>query len=104
MSLEIEAKMRVEDFEPVRAALSRAGASRVGEVVEANVFLDTPAHSLLSAQSGLRLRINHDVATRQESITLTFKGPPAAGELKMREEFEIVVQSAIQTLAILSRL
>ena len=67
MGIEIEAKMRVDDFATVRAALSGAGARRVGEVVEENIFFDTPARSLLSAKSGLRLRIDSDVSQRAAS-------------------------------------
>src|SRR5256885_942105 len=81
-----------------------AGAHRLGEVVEENIFFDTPERSLLSIQSGLRLRINRDVSSDRQSIVLTFKGRAAAGELKMREEIEVVVNSAEHTIALLARL
>jgi len=104
MATEIEAKMRVADFAPVREALTRAGAGRIREVVEENIFFDTPARSLLSAGSGLRLRINRDSPTGKESFVVTYKGAQAASHVKMREEIEVSVSSAPETIALLSRL
>jgi adenylate cyclase class 2 len=101
---EIEAKMRVDDFAKVREALSRAGAKRKGEVIETNTFFDTDDRSLLNAKSGLRLRINRDINTRDESYVVTFKGPQAHSQVKSREEIEITVDSAEQATALLARL
>src|SRR5205823_1530650 len=60
MPLEIEAKMKVADFEPVRARLRKLGATRVGEVLETNAFFETADHALLREDRGLRLRTNRN--------------------------------------------
>src|SRR5690242_9454340 len=104
MGLEIEAKLRVEEFAPVREALTRAGGQRVGEVVEENIFLDTPDHALRARGSGLRLRRNRDVATGRDRHVITFKGPVTASELKVREETELTVESRDDAVALLDQL
>ena len=104
MALEIEAKMRVDDFAAVRDALGRAGAHRVGEVVEENIFFDTPDHALRAGGNGLRLRRNRDTSTGRDTYVITFKGPVAAGELKVREEIEVTVDARQQAIDLLDRL
>ncbi len=94
MAVEIEAKMKVPSLEPVRASLLKAGAERVGEFFETNVFFDTEDRSLLAADQGLRLRVNRNVETNDEQYVMTFKGPRLHGKLKSREELELGVANA----------
>src|SRR4051794_33837642 len=104
MALEIEAKMRVDDFAPVRDALAKAGARRAGEVVEENIFFDTRDHALRAGGNGLRLRRNRDTSTGEDRYVITFKGPVAAGELKVREEIEVTVDDRQNAIDLLERL
>jgi adenylate cyclase class 2 len=104
MPVEIEAKMRVDDFAAVRDALARAAAQRVGEVVEENIFFDTPDQSLRASGNGLRLRRNRDTSTGQDNYVITFKGRVAAGELKVREEIEVTVDVRQNAIDLLDRL
>jgi adenylate cyclase class 2 len=91
MAVEIEAKMKVSSLESVRTRLEAAGAERVGDFFETNVFFDTEDRSLLAADEALRMRVNRNVETREEVYVFTFKGPRQHGKLKSREELELSV-------------
>jgi len=102
--VEIEAKMAVEDHEPVRRALSAHGARQISRVLEINRILDTSDHTLQSAGMGLRVRVNHNLATDRQETVLTVKGPLKAGPLKSREENELIVADADAALRFLEAL
>jgi adenylate cyclase class 2 len=99
MSMEIEAKMKVADLDSVRKTLSECGAERHGKVLETNTFFDTPARSLQSADSGLRIRVAVNEAGQSHCL-ITMKGPLQAGALKTREEIEFSADdpAAVQKL------
>src|SRR4051794_27949706 len=73
MAVELEAKMSVESFDPVRAKLREAGATRVGDHFEVNTFFDTPSRTLTQAKHGLRLRVQRDGATGAWRSVITWK-------------------------------
>ncbi|HEY2587625.1 MAG TPA: class IV adenylate cyclase [Tepidisphaeraceae bacterium] len=104
MALEIEAKMKVDDFDAVRAKLVECGATRVGAVLETNTFFDTPDRSLLAADRGLRLRRAKDLASGDERFVVTVKGPAQSGPLKTREEAEVNVDDGERAIAVLRAL
>jgi len=91
MPIEIEAKMKVESFEPVLAALRQQGASSLGEHIETDTFFDTPDRKLLAADKGLRLRVALDVNSNKSEALLTHKGPVGVGPLKKRAETQTIV-------------
>jgi len=91
MAVEIEAKVKVLDFNAVRGKLAECGAVKVGNYFEINTFFDKPDRSLLAADQGLRLRINRNEADNTEIFVCTFKGPRAHGKLKVRDEVEMDV-------------
>jgi adenylate cyclase, class 2 len=93
MPIEIEAKLKVESHDVVRARLEECGASRVGKYLETNTFFDNADRSLLNSDRGLRLRIAYDVERHRDEFTLTYKGPRQAGQIKNREERELSVGS-----------
>ena len=93
MSVEIEAKIKVDDFEPVRQRLMDAGGRRIGAVLETNAFYDTPSGTLVAADKGLRLRRTKDQSTGEEQFIITVKGPQQSGAFKSREEAEVHVAS-----------
>src|SRR5438552_5431117 len=103
MAIEIEAKMRVEDFGALRAALKSSGAELVAQITETNTFFDTHDRALLAKDSGLRLRINRYADGRQ-TFALTFKGPLQSGALKTREEIQTAVDDPNAVVEILARL
>jgi adenylate cyclase class 2 len=104
MAVEIEAKMTVESFDPVRARLRDAGAAGPVQHFEVNTFFDTEDRSLLAADEGLRLRLDRDVAAGRERHVITYKGPRKLGPLKSREELEVEVSGADAAVQLLERL
>jgi adenylate cyclase class 2 len=105
MPVEIEAKLKVNDFEPVRERLRAAGATHVGNAIETNAFFDTDDRSLLAADEGLRLRHKRSISDDQpEQFIITFKGPRQQGKFKSREELELGVLSGKEAVTLLDRL
>jgi adenylate cyclase class 2 len=104
MAVEIEAKMKVASLTVVRDRLVAAGAKLVGEFLERNTFFDTEDRSLLAADEGLRVRLNHELASGEHTCKITFKGPRKHGQLKSREETELVVGSFESACALIEHL
>lgn len=94
MPVEIEIKLKVHHLAPVRDRLREIAATHVGEVMETNAFFDTSDRALLASDCGLRLRHSRDVATKQEKLVVTYKGPRGEGQVKKREEIEFGVDRA----------
>lgn len=101
MPVEIEAKIKVDDLAATRAKLQSLGAKLVGDFFETNVIFDTEDRSLLAVDKGLRVRAARNVATDEESVTITFKGPRKHSAMKSRQETELQVsgfQPAVELL------
>jgi adenylate cyclase class 2 len=101
MPVEIEAKMKVESLDAVRARLEELNAEKLGESMETNVFFDTEDRSLLAADEGLRLRTNTPLPSGTVKHIITFKGPRQHGPLKSREETELGVTDAKEAVALM---
>jgi adenylate cyclase class 2 len=96
---EIEVKLRVRSAAAARRLLRRTGFGVVRRrVFETNVLLDNPARDLLAGRSLLRVR-----RSGGQSL-LTYKGAPASGRHKSREELETPVGRPDELEAILGRL
>ncbi len=104
MGLEIEAKLKVDTHQPLRDRLTALGAGCVSRVVEANHIFDNADRVLLAGDRGLRVREYRSIEGQTPSITLTYKGPRRDGAYKQREEIEIAVDPAAETLRLLSAL
>ena len=104
MSLETEAKLRVNSHEPVRERLRTLGATFIQKVVETNLILDRPDGSLRGQTCGLRIRSALGEDGSGAGATLTFKGPPIRGAFKKREELECRIDDADTAAAMLERL
>jgi adenylate cyclase class 2 len=104
MAVEIEAKMRVTSLLAVKDRLQAAGAKLVGEFLERNTFFDTEDRTLLAADEGLRLRLNHDLNTGTKVCIMTFKGPRQHGQLKSRQEIQTTVGSYAEACLIIERM
>jgi len=96
---EIEIKLRAGDAASARRRLRSAGF-RVSRrrVFEANTVFDTPGMALRASQELLRVREAGGV------VTVTYKGQPAPGRHKDREELELKVSGAALMAAIFDRL
>jgi predicted adenylyl cyclase CyaB len=91
MGAEIEAKMKVESLEVIRARLKKGGGKFKRRELETNIFFDTDDAALKGADKGLRLRIAKDLKTSKEAFIITMKGPLQKGKLKVRDETEFNV-------------
>lgn len=98
--LEIEAKVRVDDHEPVRARLKALGARFIGRYVETNYILDLPDGSLRDRGCGLRVREMCVEQGEPAAATMTYKGPRRESTMKVREEIEVEVSDGGTALAI----
>ena len=86
---EVEVKLAAPSPREARARLEKAGFVEVQErTFEANSVFDTSDQRLQGQRQLLRLREFGGVAT------VTWKGPPASGPHKSREEIETVVGDA----------
>ena len=101
MPVEIEAKMRVDDLDAVRARLRKLGARLAGDYLESNIFFDKPKRSLLKRGSGLRLRRMRDKRTGKDTNIITYKGKLQRGRLKTREEIQTTVEDFDAMIALL---
>lgn len=104
MGLEIEAKLKVEDHQPLRDRLIALGARCSSRVVETNHIFDGQDRSLLAGGRGLRVRECRPVDGQKPAATLTYKGPRRDAEYKQREEIEIAVDPPAEALALLTAL
>jgi predicted adenylyl cyclase CyaB len=104
MPLELEAKIKVPDLDPLRQKLRELGAQRIGAFHETNTFFDSPNAALQNSGKGLRIRINRNVGNATEEAIITYKGPRQAGTFKSRQELETTISNAEQTEAIFTAL
>jgi adenylate cyclase, class 2 len=106
MSIELEAKVKVEEFEPIRARLREAGAKQTERRLERNVYFDFPDKRLKNADEGVRLRTTRPIAGGEETHLVTFKGRQAekSTSLKSREEIEFTVSDGDAATQLLARL
>ncbi|MCE9592097.1 MAG: class IV adenylate cyclase [Planctomycetes bacterium] len=90
MTIEIEAKMRVDDRAALEERLAKAGA-RAGPVIhETNTFFDTAKGTLKRSDQGLRIRVEV-TGDNKRTVTITHKGPRDQGRIKRRMETELIV-------------
>lgn len=105
MPVEIEIKLKVDDLAPIRSRLKELGAQRVGEVIETNIFFDTPDRALLANDCGLRVRRKRDVTgSEKDKLVITYKGARSEGPVKRREEIEVAVDRFDNAITLLERL
>jgi adenylate cyclase, class 2 len=96
---EIEVKIAVASAAAARRLLRGKGFAVVKpRVFEANDVFDTPDLRLRNHQALLRIR-----EVRRE-VKLTYKGPPAGGKHKSREELELTADDGPTLAAIFNRL
>lgn len=96
---ETEIKLAIPNVRAARKLLRSAGFGiERARVFESNVVFDTPRLSLRRASQLLRLR------QAGKLTTVTYKGKPAIGRHKSREELELAVPDATMMAAIFERL
>jgi len=84
--LEREIKLPFDSPEAARTAVTAAGATLARpRRLQRDTLFDTPGGDLRRTRTVVRIR------TEPDGCTLTFKGPPEAGPMKVREEAETAV-------------
>jgi adenylate cyclase, class 2 len=104
MSLEIEAKLKVDDHGPIRDRLAGLGGRYVGRVMEANRIFDSADRQLLAGDRGLRVRTCRVEDGSRVEVTLTYKGPCQETAYKSRQQLETVVADDEAVVGILKAL
>ena len=104
MSVEIEAKLKVDNHDAARQKLRELGAVPAGRRLEINALFDTDDRSLRACDKGLRVRVRRNLEDGTEDAFLTFKGPQQPGHFKNREEIETGIEDAEALVALLSAL
>jgi len=108
MMTEIEAKFKIHNPVEMREKLLSCWAEHIQTVLQEDTYLDTDERRLYRNDTGLRLRIVKKISPKdpddKQITTLTYKGPRRKGDLKIREEQEVIINSADTALAILARL
>ncbi len=93
MDLEIEAKIKVDSHDAVRARLRELGAAYLGKAHETNRILDRKK-KLRKAGCGLRVRQIEVLDGDPGSSSITFKGSVQPSDLKVRSEINVSVDDA----------
>ena len=104
MAVEIEAKIKVDTHEDLRARLHAVGGERRGRVLETNWIFDDAQRSLLATGRGLRVRDHRTLDGPDRPPTLTYKGTVRSGSLKTRDEVELTVSDAADARSLLAAL
>lgn len=102
MCIEIEAKLKVESFEPIERELRKLGGEFLQEQSQRDYYFDDTDAALLKNDKCLRLRLQ--TAGGQEKILLTYKGAREKGRFKKRKEIEIEVKDSDSVEKLLSEL
>lgn len=99
MALEREIKLRFVSADDARARLATLGATPLrGRRLQEDALLDSADDTLGRHRCALRVR------SEAGKSTLTFKGPPQPGPMKLREEHETPVSDGEALLTILASL
>ncbi len=104
MGLEIEAKIKVESHDAVRARLTELGAAYVGKARETNRILDDNKKTLRQAGCGLRVRQVEVLDGEPGCSSITYKGPIQRAELKVRSEVNVDISDADSAAAVFEAL
>jgi len=95
---ELEVKIRIGDPRPVIDAITAMGGRLLRSVVEDDTYFGHPCKDFASTDEALRLRISDGTAE------LTYKGPRAIGEAKLRLEMTVDVRDPAAVTELLRRL
>jgi adenylate cyclase class 2 len=87
MSIEIEAKLKVDSLQEIAEKLTRLGAEFIEEQMQKDHYFDDADSSLLKTDRCLRVRTS--VTGPDEKMFLTYKGPKEKTDLKKRQEIEL---------------
>lgn len=98
MSIEVEVKSRIEDIGVFERNLLKAGAKKIDDVIERDVYYSHPCRDFARTDEALRIR------ACGKKADLTYKGPKLDAKSKSREEIIIRLEDAGKAAAMLERL
>jgi len=104
MSVEVEAKMKLEYPASLQNKLESLGATLERRLIETNTYFDSSDNQFKASDQGLRVRVEVDQDTSHTQTVLTHKGPRSHGKLKTRSETELIVEGPGQAAQMLSAL
>lgn len=88
--IEVEAKIQVQDHSPIRTALFRASAVKIGSFIQRDVYFNAPHRDFAITDEALRIRYTGD------KTVVTYKGPKRTdSSIKSRLEVNIEIDSGI---------
>jgi len=102
MSIEIEAKLKVDSLQEVESKLRQLGAEFLAEQLQTDFLFDDANAALITTDRCLRLR--RQSVTGCESFFLTYKGAKEKNNFKKRQEIEIEIKEAESIQKLLSAL
>jgi adenylate cyclase class 2 len=102
MTIEIEAKLKVDSLEQVERRLADGGGSFVRETIQTDYYFDTADRELTRTDRCLRLRSER--IDGRERLILAYKGAKEPDDHKKRLEVELEVNDAAATEALLNGL
>jgi len=102
MSVETEAKLKVDSLAPVELRLAELGAEFVAEQLQTDSLFDDDTETL--TRSDRCLRIRRQVANDLKRCILGYKGGRQESSFKKRQEIETEVEDADSLVTLLSEL
>jgi adenylate cyclase class 2 len=107
MAQEVEAKIPVDSFAPVREALRASDAVFLGKVLQSDTYFDTPDGALQHSDRGMRIRrvelLEPGAAQWDTRPELTYKGPRQGEAMyKTRREIQTHVDAAEAMMEVLA--
>jgi adenylate cyclase class 2 len=90
MSVEIEAKLKVDSLEQVTAKLSELGAEFMAEQLQKDFYFDDKDRTFTKTDQCLRLR--RELVGNSERFFLTYKGAKEKDQFKKRQEIDIEIE------------
>lgn len=97
--IEVEVKVSVDDFTPVREALKKTYTSFVGYSRDDDMYFSHPCRDFKNTDEALRIR-----NSSSEGYVVTYKGPRFPGSTKSRVEVNMKTEDLNNFLQILKHL
>ena len=100
MSVEIEAKLKVDSLQQIESKLTKLSAEFLQEQLHTDSYFDDASDTFKNSDRALRLRCLS--VKGKEKIFLTYKGPKEKASLKERQELEIEINDVDSAEKLLS--
>ena len=89
--LEVEVKVKVDDFGPVEEQLQKLAFARSAPIIEEDVYFNSDRYDLKEADKALRIRMHKFPETGKSDFILNYKGPKKDDTTMTRQETQFKV-------------